>query len=108
MAAARVYYWVTEELRIPWLVGCIERISGEGKWQQRWALGLVNDLGAIRRNLTAGALDGEGALAGVLGFGGDDAQMDRFHQILEEVEAEEPISLAGLSVAIQQIRHLAK
>ena len=108
VSAARMYYWVTEELRIPWLVGCIERTSGEGKWQQRWALGLINDLGAIRRKLTEGALDGEGMLAGVLGFGGDDAQMDRFHQVLQEVEAEETISLAGLSVAIQQIRHLAK
>ena len=108
VSAARMYYWVTEELRIPWLVGCIERSSGEGKWQQRWALGLINDLGAIRRNLTEGALGGEGALAGALGFGGNDAQLDRFHQILREVEAEEPISLAGLSVAIQQIRYLAK
>ena len=33
--------------------------------------------------------------------------MTRFHEILEEVEAEDPISLAGLSVAIQEIRHLA-
>ena len=108
VGAARMYYWVTEELRIPWLVRCIERISGEGKWRQRWALGLINDLGAIRRNLTAGALSGEGTLSGALGFGGNDAQLDRFHQILQEVEAEEPISLAGLSVAIQQIRYLAQ
>ena len=108
VGAARMYYWVTEELRIPWLVRCIERISGEGKWQQRWALGLINDLGAIRRNLTAGALSGEGTLSGALGFGGNDAQLDRFHRILQEVEAEEPISLAGLSVAIQQIRYLAQ
>ena len=107
VSAARMYYWVTEELRIPWLVGCIERTSGEGKWQQRWALGLINDLGAIRRNLTKGALDGEGLLAGALGLGGDDAGLTRFHAILQEVEAEEPISLAGLSVAIQEIRHLA-
>lgn len=107
VSAARMYYWVTEELRIPWLVGCIERTSGEGKWQQRWALGLVNDLGAIRRNLTEGALNGEGLLAGALGFGGDDAGLARFHAILQEVEAEEPVSLAGLSVAIQEIRHLA-
>ncbi|MCY3809729.1 MAG: hypothetical protein OXG58_09970 [Gemmatimonadetes bacterium] len=34
----------------------------------------VNSLsGAIRRNLTEGALGGEGLLAGALGFGGDDA-----------------------------------
>ena len=108
VAAARVYYWVTEELRIPWLVARIERISGEGRWQQRWALGLINDLGAIRRNLTAGALAGEGTLAGALGFGGDDARLERFHQVLHDVEADEPISLAGLSVAIQQIRYLAR
>jgi len=107
VSAARMYYWVTEELRIPWLVGCIERTSGEGKWRQRWARGLINDLGAIRRNLTEGALGGEGLLAGALGFGGDDAGLTRFHAILQEVEAEEPISLAGLSVAIQEIRHLA-
>ena len=107
VSAARVYYWVTEELRIPWLAGCIEKASGEGKWQQRWALGLVNDLGAIRRKLTEGALAGEGTLEGALGFGGNDAQLTRFHEVLAEVEAEDPISLAGLSVAIQEIRYLA-
>ena len=107
VSAARVYYWVTEELRIPWLAGCIEKASGEGKWQQRWALGLINDLGAIRRNLTEGALAGEGILEGALGFGANDAQLTRFHDVLEEVETEDVISLAGLSVAIQQIRYLA-
>ena len=107
VSAARVYYWVTEELRIPWLTGCIERVSGDGKWQQRWALGLINDLGAIRRNLTENALAGEDDLAGALGFEEDESQLSRFHEILGEVEAEEPVSLAGLSVAIQQIRYLA-
>ena len=102
--AARVYYWVTEELRIPWLIRSIE---GEGKWQQRWALGLVQDLGAIRRNLTESALAGEGELADILDYSEENARMARFHRILEEVEAEDPISLAGLSVAIQQIRYLA-
>ena len=105
--AARVYYWVTEELRIPWLIRSIENSSGEGRWQQRWALGLVQDLGAIRRNLTEDALAGEGTLADMLGYSEGNARMTRFHEILEEVEFEDPISLAGLSVAIQQIRHLA-
>ncbi|MYB05380.1 MAG: NAD-glutamate dehydrogenase [Gemmatimonadetes bacterium] len=105
--AARVYYWVTEELRIPWLIRSIENTSGEGRWQQRWALGLVQDLGAIRRNLTEHALDGDGMLADVLGYSDDNARMTRFHEILDEVEAEDRISLAGLSVAIQEIRHLA-
>ena len=105
--AATVYYWVTEELRIPWLIRTIENRSGQDRWQQRWALGLVRDIGAIRRNLTEGALDGEGTLADALGFSGEDARLSRFHEVLEEVEAEEPVSLAGISVAIQEIRHLA-
>ncbi len=105
--AARVYYWVTEELRIPWLIRSIENTSGEGRWQQRWALGLIQDLGAIRRNLTEHALAGDGMLADALDYSDDDARMTRFHEVLEEVEAEDPISLAGLSVAIQEIRHLA-
>ncbi|MYG80424.1 MAG: NAD-glutamate dehydrogenase [Gemmatimonadetes bacterium] len=105
--AATVYYWVTEELRIPWLIRTIEHRSGQDRWQQRWALGLVQDLGAIRRNLTRSALEGEGTLAIALGFDGDEAQLSRFHEILAEVEAEEPVSLAGLSVAVQEIRYLA-
>ena len=105
--AARVYYWVTEELRIPWLMRSIEQSRGDSRWQQRWALGLVQDLGAIRRNLTESAIAGDDALAGVLGYGEADSRLGRFHEILDEVQAEDPISLAGLSVAIQEIRYLA-
>ena len=107
VSAARVYYWVTEEIRIPWLMRSIESASSQGKWQQRWALGLIQDLGAIRRNLTEGALARDGTLERALDFGTDTVQLTRFHSILEEVEAEVPINLAGLSVAIQEIRHLA-
>ena len=123
--AARVYYWVTEELKVPWLLRCIEQVSGEGRWEQRWGLALANDLGAIRRNLTASALmeltktrdgtsvdeppqPGPGTLAGALDFAGDREQLlTRFHDLLDEVRGEEPITLAGLSVAVQEIRHLA-
>ena len=106
--AARVYYWVSEELRIPWLARSIEAAATTGtRWQQRWALGLVQDVWAIRRNLTESALRGESTLADSLGFGGEGARIQRFHEVLAEVEAEEVVSLAGLSVAVQEIRHLA-
>ncbi len=106
--AARVYYWVTEELRIPWLARSIElAATGTTRWQKRWALGLVQDLGAIRRNLTESALSGESMLADSLGYDGKGARIERLHEVLAEVEAEETISLAGLSVAVQEIRPLA-
>ncbi len=107
VVAARVYYWVSEELRIPWLTRSIESASGEGRWQQRWALGLIHDLGAIRRHLTESALARNGTFENILDYSDDAARMTRFHEILEEVEADDPVSLAGLSVAIQEIRHLA-
>ncbi len=107
MRAARVYYRVTEELRIPWLLKCIEQASGEGRWERRWGLGLIADLGTIRRRLTAGALAGNGTLADSEDLGGNGSDLHRFHRLLEDLRGEDPITLAGLSVAIQEIRRLA-
>ena len=99
--AARFYYDVTEKLRIPWLARTIERAGASGRWERRWGLGLVNDLGSIRRRLTEEALAGAGPLAP------DNAKLRRFHEVLEEVATEKGVSLAGLSVAVQEIRGLA-
>ena len=99
--AARVYYDVTEKLRIPWLARTIERASASGRWERRWGLGLVNDLGAARRRLTEEALAGAGQLAPKT------AKLRRFHDVLDEVTNEKGVSLAGLSVAVQEIRGLA-
>lgn len=106
--AARIYYWVTEELRLPWLTGCIEKAGAQGKWERRWGLGLAHDLGAVRRRLTEDALAGQGTLADSLGFAGSDGRLDRFHDLLEQMQAEEAISLASLSVAVQEIRDLGE
>ncbi len=105
--AARVYYWVADELRIPFLTARIERAAGADRWRQRWALGLIADLGAIRRNLTEDALARGVGPDGTLGRADEQARLDRFREVLDEVEAEEPVSLAGLSVAVQPIRRLA-
>ena len=106
--AARLYYWVTEELRFPWLTTCIERAGAQGKWERRWGLGLAHDLGAVRRRLTEDALAGRGTLADSLGFASHDGRLDRFHDLLEEMQGDEAVSLASLSVAVQEIRHLGK
>lgn len=111
--AARVYYWVTDELNMPWMLRSIEEVSGESRWEQRWGLGLSHDLGAIRRNLTADALqnlreDDAGALVDALDSVGNGGQLlIRFHDLVEELRTEGPVTLASLSVAVQTIRHLA-
>lgn len=107
--AARTYYWVTEELRIPWLASCIEKAGADGsRWERRWSLGLIDDIGAIRRHLTGAALAGDDTLAKAFDFGGNGGRLDRFHRLLEEMESEEaPPTLAGLSVAVQAVREAA-
>ncbi len=106
--AARIYYWVTEELRIPWLVSSIEKATDEtNRWERRWSLGLVDDIGAVRRRLTGIALAGGQTLADALDFGGNGSPLDRFHALLDEMGAEETATLAGLSVAVKAIREAA-
>ena len=106
--AARTYYWVTDELRIPWLVSSIEKAAVEGgRWERRWSLGLIDDIGAIRRRLTGVALAGDETLAKAFDFGGNGSPLDRFHNLLDEMRAEETATLAGLSVAVQVVRQAA-
>ena len=107
VSAARVYYRITEVLGIPRLADHIERAASEDKWEQRWALALVSDLGAIRRNLTASALAKGGATDETAEGGRLGRRLTRFHRIVDEVEGDEQLTLAGLAVAIQEIRHLA-
>ena len=105
---ARVYYGITELLRVRWLADCIEGATSEDKWEQRWALALVDDLGAIRRRLTGGIL-AQGAAADEFDLGGPRGRrrLRRFRRVVDEIEGGEEITLAGLSVAIREIRRLA-
>ncbi len=107
VGAAKVYYSVTEELRIPHMVTRIRQAAGSDRWRQRWALGLLQDLGAIRRHLTARVLTDKSSVAQVLDAPDHRGHIARFREVLDELEADQPVGLAGLSVAIQPIRHLA-
>lgn len=106
--AARIYYWVTEELRIPWLVSSIEKATDEAnRWERRWSLGLIDDIGAVRRRLTAVSLAGGQTLADALDFGGNGSPLDRFHALLKEMDDEDAPTLASLSVVVQVVRQAA-
>ena len=69
-------------------------------------LGLIDDLSVIRRELTEGALHGSGRIEQALA-GEERRYTARFRALLEEIQGEERVSLAALSVAVQEIRSLA-
>ena len=107
VSAARVYYGVTELLRIRWLADSIEAAASDDKWEQRWALALVSDLGAIRRRLTEGILAQGPAADGIDVSGAPGRRrLQRFRRIVDEIEGDDEITLAGLAVAIREIRRL--
>ncbi|NNM31939.1 MAG: hypothetical protein HKO53_02685, partial [Gemmatimonadetes bacterium] len=105
--AAEIYYDLTAAMHVPWLVRCVERAGGSGRWEHRWALGLINELTRIRRDLTRAALQTgrEASQATEALTSGRGAE--RFQALLEEIKGEERVSLAGLSVAVQELRQVA-
>ena len=105
LAAGRAYYRVSEQFHIPWLRQEIFESASEDRWEQRAAQALGADLSrahfALTRRLVATGA-GSGALAPGSG------ELGRFQELMEEIRAEEGMSVSGLSVAVRTIALIAE
>ncbi len=105
LVAGGAYYKVSERFHIPWLRQAIFGSASEDRWEQRAAQALAADLSRAHSSLTrlvVGSGDGSGALNTSSG------EYARFKELMEEIRAEETMSVSGLSVAVREIALVAE
>ena len=103
---ARVHFGLSGELDFPWLRARVGMLAADDHWQARAKAALRDDLASILRGLTADALQRNGTIAAWKE--GNAKRYERFRQILADLHAAEAPDLAMLSVAVRELRDLAR
>ncbi len=110
---ARAFYQVSDAFRVPWLRQAIFRSAKDDRWEQRAAQALADDLTRAHHRLVAEVMRTRPETRSV-----DEArerimeartrELARFQALLEEIQAEETLSLSGLSVAVREMAVLSE
>ncbi|HLW74034.1 MAG TPA: NAD-glutamate dehydrogenase, partial [Gammaproteobacteria bacterium] len=110
---AKVYFHIGRELELDWLRARIEDLSVDGHWQAVARGTLREDLYAQQRELTAQALHGAQDTRSAMKqldqwLTGHAARVQHANRVLADMKAAEIADFASLSVALQEIRKLAR
>jgi NAD-specific glutamate dehydrogenase len=104
LVAGRAYYRMSEIFHVPWLRQAIFGSAGEDRWEQRAAQALAEDLSRAHYTLTRRTLESSDDNGGVDTNTSDFA---RFSDLMEEIRAEDAVSISGLAVAVREITRMA-
>jgi glutamate dehydrogenase len=112
-AVAKVYFHIGRELELDWLRARIEELSVEGHWQAVARGTLREDLYAQQRALTgqalSGAKDGRAAMKQLEQWlETHAARLEHARRVLSDMKAANIADFPSLSVALQEIRKLAR
>jgi glutamate dehydrogenase len=112
VAVSQAYYKVSEMLGVPWIRDQVAQSASEDRWEQRAALALGDDLGRAHHRIVSTVMRKEAsadepstAAESVMQERSRD--VERIRKLLDEVQAEEELSLAGVSVAVRELAVLA-
>jgi glutamate dehydrogenase len=110
---AKVYFHIGRELRLDWLRARIEELSVEGHWQAVARGTLREDLYAQQRALAAqalqGARDSHAAMKQLEQWLSAHAgRLEHARRVLSDMQAANIADFPSLSVALQEIRKLAR
>ena len=100
VVAGRTYYQISELFHVPWLRQAIFGSAGEDRWEQRAAQALAEDLSRAHYRLTLQALESSGENGGI---DTSTSEFARFRDLMEEIRAEQAVSVSGLSVAVREV-----
>ncbi len=110
---ARTFYRVSEIFWIPWLRQSLFDSAGDDRWEQRAAQALSDDLTWAHQRLV-GAVMGlrlttdsvESAVDALASEHG--ARVKRYQDLIREIDEEERVGLAALTVAVRELMALAE
>ena len=107
----RVFFALGSRLEFPWLRQQIGTLPSDTVWQSRARAALRDDLSALQRQLVAGALQNEPALAEageVIAHweSRNGSRLDRVKQVVSDLQAGGALDLSMLSVALRELRIL--
>ncbi len=111
--AARTFYRVSELFWIPWLRSSIFETAGDDRWEKRAAQALADDLTWAHQRLAGAVTAGVGETGSVdeaiEGITRDHRErLDRFHELVKEIEGEEVLTLAALTVVVRELMAFAE
>ncbi len=111
--AARAYYRVSDLMHVPWLREAIFESAEDDRWEQRAAQALADDLSRAHHRMVAqvmrkrdGGPDVGEAATRLLEHRARD--VERFRRLLEEIRAEDVMTLSGFSVAVREMTVLSE
>ena len=109
--AARAFYAISDQLSVPWLRERILASASEDRWDQRAAMALMGDLTRahnkmVRSLIELGGQDVTAAARSLVKARARD--VERLKTLLDEIRAEDAVSLAGMSVAVREMTVLAE
>ncbi|MGH8519614.1 MAG: NAD-glutamate dehydrogenase domain-containing protein, partial [Panacagrimonas sp.] len=112
-SGARLHYALAGELEFPWLRAAIGRLPADSHWDTLAKAALRDDLAGMLRALSADALRAGDAAADpttlIAAWKERNAVLyERFRQVLADLRAAEVPDLAMLSVALRELRNLAR
>jgi glutamate dehydrogenase len=111
--AARAFYALSDRLSVPWLRERILASASEDRWDQRAAMALMGDLTRahqrMMRRVMEFASEEEDVTSAVEALVKSRSRdVERIRTLLEEIQADEAVSLAGVSVAVREMSVLAE
>ena len=95
-----------------WLRTAIFEAAGDDRWEQRAALALADDLSRAHHRLVAQVMRGRAGASDIDGAAdllieSRRQEVPRFQALLQEIQAEQTMSLSGVSVAVREIAWLS-
>ena len=104
LLAGRAYYQISGLFHVPWLRQAVFGSVAGDRWEQQAAQALAEDLSRAHYSLTRRVLESSGETEGIDTNTGEFA---RFRDLMEEIRAEDTVSISALGVAVRKITGMA-